>query len=215
MEAVKPGQVIGIDVAPDVLDAARAAAAGQNVTSVFFEQASVYALPYADGSFDAAYGHQVLQHPSDPGGALAELRRVLKTGGLLGVRDVDYASMIAAPDDPLLQRFFSVYDAVARRNGGEPNAGRYLRGWLQGAGFQDIAISADTWTYTDKRDTVNWGDSWAERVTRSAMAEQAVTYGIADQDQLEAIGEAWRRWARSPDAFLSMIHVAALGLNPA
>ncbi len=125
-------------MAVEVLERARVLAQEQNATNISFEEGSVYQLEFPNDTFDVAYGHQVLQHLSRPGDALAELRRVLKPDGLLAVRDSDYATMPFAPDDPRLDRFFEIYDAVARRNGGEPNAGRYLRGWLHEAGYVDV-----------------------------------------------------------------------------
>src|SRR5512132_3819445 len=42
--------------------AARADAAQRGLDNLRYEEASVYALPFADASFDVAYAHQVLQH---------------------------------------------------------------------------------------------------------------------------------------------------------
>jgi SAM-dependent methyltransferase len=44
-------------------------------------QASTTALPFADASFDVVYSFKVLPHVLDLGGALAEIRRVLRAGG--------------------------------------------------------------------------------------------------------------------------------------
>ena len=212
--AVSPGLVTGIDVSTDVLDKAKQLALEKGVTNVAFEEGNVYQLDFPDDSFDVAYGHQVLQHLGQPHDALRELRRVLKPAGLLGVRDSDYASMPFAPDDPRLDRFFEIYDAVARRNGGEPNAGRYLRGWLLKAGFVDVEITTTTWTYVAREDVENWGDSWAERVTDSNLGEQALAFGVASRAELEEVAAAWREWTTKPDAFFTLIQVAALGRNP-
>ena len=43
------------------------------------------ALPFADESFDAVITSEVLEHIQDDMGALAELRRVLRSGGVLAV----------------------------------------------------------------------------------------------------------------------------------
>lgn len=51
-------------------------------------------LPFADGSFDAAWCLGVLCTTSDKAGALAELRRVLRPGGRLGL-------LVFVADDPL------------------------------------------------------------------------------------------------------------------
>ena len=55
------------------------------------------------------------------------MRRVLRPGGRLAVRDSDYACFSWAPPDPRLDRWLALYRAVARRNGGEADAGRFLR----------------------------------------------------------------------------------------
>jgi SAM-dependent methyltransferase len=57
---------------------ARAAAKGLEVV-----QADAQRLPFQDGSFDAATMISMLHHVDDPGAALAEGRRILRTGGRL------------------------------------------------------------------------------------------------------------------------------------
>ena len=69
------------------------------------EIGNVYALAYADDSFDVAHAHQVLQHLSDPVAALVEMRRVVRSGGLVAARDADYAAMTWYPADPRLDRW--------------------------------------------------------------------------------------------------------------
>jgi SAM-dependent methyltransferase len=41
-----------------------------------------YVLPFPDGDFDFVYSTSVMEHVLDPGGALAEIARVLRLGGL-------------------------------------------------------------------------------------------------------------------------------------
>lgn len=43
--------------------------------------ASVYALPFSDGEFDTVLCISVLEHLEEPGRAIAEIKRVLKSGG--------------------------------------------------------------------------------------------------------------------------------------
>lgn len=47
-------------------------------------QADAEALPFEDGSFDSVLAHSSIQHMRRPDVALAEMRRVLRTGGKLG-----------------------------------------------------------------------------------------------------------------------------------
>ncbi|MEX2228937.1 MAG: methyltransferase domain-containing protein [Dehalococcoidia bacterium] len=212
--AVAPGEVVGIDVVDEVLTQARAHAAGAARANVRFEQASVYALPYEDATFDAAHAHQVLQHLSRPADALREIRRVLRPGGIIGVRDADYATMSGWPRSPALDRWLDVYHRVATRNGADADAGRRIRSWLREAGFADIELFPTVELYVEA-EAADWGNSWAERVLHSSLAEQALAYGVATRDELEAIAAGWRAWARADGALFMFVQIAALARRPA
>jgi ubiquinone/menaquinone biosynthesis C-methylase UbiE len=80
---VSPGQVIGVDIEESQFAKARGQAEQEGL-NIEFQKASISHLPFSDGYFDAVFSHAVLQHLTNPEAALAELRRVLKPGGLLG-----------------------------------------------------------------------------------------------------------------------------------
>lgn len=202
---VVPGRVVGMDRAANVIEQAAALAAQEGVAATF-EQGDVYALGYEDASFDVVHAHQVLQHLSDPVAALRELRRVLRPGGVLAVRDGDYSSFSWAPIDPLLDRWLEIYRAVARHNYAEPDAGRFLKKWALEASFTDVVATSSTWTYSDPESCAWWADLWADRSTISPLAEQAVAYGLSDPAELAAIATGWRAWATKADAFFMVPH---------
>ena len=91
--AVAPfvGEVIGVDLVPELLDAARRDAP-PNAT---FVEADMTALPFESSSFDLACSRRTLHHVSRPELALAELARVTKPHGRIFVDDQ------IAPADPL------------------------------------------------------------------------------------------------------------------
>ena len=213
--AVAPGETVGIEVVPDVLVQAREHAASEGVTTVRFEEASVYDLPYEDASFDVAHAHQVLQHLTRQEDAAREVLRVLKPGGLFAVRDADYATMIAWPRSPQLDRWLEVYHQVATKNGADADAGRRLGAWLRAAGFVDIATTGTAVIFATPEETQNWGYSWAERTVQSSFGKQAVEYGFASAQELEEIAAVWRAWADDPDAFFTYTNVEVIGVKPA
>lgn len=126
-ELVPHGSVTGVDFAETVLETARAHARGRGITNLTYEAVDANALPYADGSFDVVFCHQVLQHVKDPVGILKEMRRVAKPGGVVAAREADYKSFAWFPEPEWLDRWLELYRRVARACGGQPDAGRYVR----------------------------------------------------------------------------------------
>jgi ubiquinone/menaquinone biosynthesis C-methylase UbiE len=205
-ERVAPGRVTGIDASPEVIAEAEREAKARRAPGVTFATGDVYALEFSDATFDVVHAHQVLQHLTDPVGALREMRRVLRPGGVLAVRDSDYAAFTWAPADAGLDRWLELYHAVTRRNGAEADAGRYLLGWVQRAGFSDAVATSSTWTFATPDDRQWWCGLWADRCEQSSFAHQAVEYGLAAPAELREIARAWRAWAAHDDGFFVVLH---------
>ena len=204
-ERVRPGRVIGIDASDDVI--AEAAAAGSTAGSaVEFRVDNAYALDLEDDSVDVVHAHQVLQHLVDPVAALEEWGRVCRPGGIIAARDADYAAFVWFPERPLLDRWLEIYRAAHRANGSEPDAGRRLLSWAHGSGVGDVVASASMWCFARPEDRAWWAGLWADRMTTSAVARQAVHEGLSTEDELDDIAAAWRDWAGEPDAWFAVPH---------
>ncbi len=201
---VAPGTVVGIDAAADAIAAATAVNADPD--RVEFRVGDVYALDAEADTFDVVHAHQVLQHLSDPVAALREMRRVVAPGGVVAARDGDYEAFSWAPGNPLLIRWNELYHQITAHNDAEANAGRYLLGWAQQAGFTDVTPSSSTWTFADPDSRAWWGGLWADRVVESSFAAQALEYELSDRDELTAIAAAWRAWAEQPDGWFAVLH---------
>jgi len=200
---VAPGIVVGIDLEATVIRQAAQASTEDNVT---FQIGDVYALPFADCSFDVVHAHQLLQHLADPVQALMEMRRVLRPGGLVAVRDADYAGFVWYPADALLDRWLRLYHELTAHNGAQADAGRRLLSWVQAAGFSDAVMTSATWTFADPDARSWWGGLWADRVELSDFAQQAVGYELSTPHELAAIAEAFRRWIDQPDGAFIVAH---------
>jgi SAM-dependent methyltransferase len=201
---VRPGHVIGIDAADDVI--AEATKAAGPIGNLEFRVGSVYDLAFDDASFDVVHAHQVLQHLTDPVAALREMRRVLRAGGVLAVRDSDYGAFTWAPADPLLDRWLELYHQVTARNGADADAGRHLLGWVRQAGFTTTHATTNSWVFDDPDARAWWGGLWADRCELTTFAEQAVAYGFSDPVELATIATAWRGWAARPDGRFAVPH---------
>jgi len=213
-ELVAPGRVLGIDASADVVAQADELRRERGVPNVSFRVDDVYGLGLEDASFDVVHAHQVLQHLSDPVAALTEMRRVLRPGGVVAVRDGDYAAFVWAPENPEIERWLELYHQVTARNGGEADAGRHLLGWVRRAGFVDAVAGSSTWTFSDPESRAWWGGTWADRVASSALADQALEYGLSDRGELARLAAGWRRWIDEPDGVFIVVHGEVLARCP-
>ena len=198
--------VVAVEVSEDAAALTRAELERQGVSNAEVRVADVHALDLADDSFDVVHAHQVLQHVADPVAALREMGRVTRSGGVVGVRDSDYAAFAWYPRLPGLDRWLALYQAAARANGGEPDAGRHLLAWAHAAGMSDVTASASAWCFATPESRAWWGGMWAERVTGTALGEQLVGHGLATLAELEEVAGAWRAWAADPDGWISVPH---------
>jgi SAM-dependent methyltransferase len=206
-ERVSPGgSVTALERTAEALDLSRAEAARRSAVAVDFTVGDVTALDLPDDGYDVVHAHQVLQHLADPVAALRELRRVCRPGGLVAVRDADYATMTWFPQSAELERWLALYEAVARRNGGEPDAGRRLKAWALEAGFAEVTASGSVWCYASDEDLAWWTGTWAERVTASTFATSALEHGLADRDELKRLAAGWRRFGEDPRAWFLVPH---------
>ncbi|MGH9111891.1 MAG: class I SAM-dependent methyltransferase, partial [Acidimicrobiales bacterium] len=194
---VAPGRVVGVDVAAGVVERARATAREQGVDNVEFVVGDLDDLEpdRLGGSFDVVHAHQVLQHLIDPVGAMRTMAGLAAGGGLVAARDSDYPAMSWAPPSAGLDRWLDLYVEVTRSNDAHADAGRHLPRWAREAGLGDVRYTTSTWTFATPEDRTWWGDLWAERVVSSALAGQAMAYGLAARADLDEVAEAWRAWS--------------------
>lgn len=205
-QRVQPARVLGVDPAEDAVTAAQEAIAAAGIDNVEARTGDVYALDLPDGSFDVVHAHQVLQHLTDPVAALREMRRVCRPGGVVAARDSVYRAMSWFPLDPRLDRWLEVYCAVAEHNGGEPDAGSRLTTWAAAAGFTSVTSSASAWCYATPEERAWWGGLWADRITTTRLADQAIELGLASSAELADLADAWRSWAAADHAWFAVLH---------
>ncbi|WP_371582156.1 class I SAM-dependent methyltransferase [Streptomyces sp. NBC_01314] len=138
------GRLSAIDLAEENvgLAAARMSSgrSGRSGRSVEARQGDILNLPYADDTFDAVWCANTTQYLDDEEilRALGELRRVVRPGGIVAVKDLDAALITVRPADPFL------FTDFFRRAAGAPGYARQLlrtrdlHRWLAAAGLVSV-----------------------------------------------------------------------------
>jgi SAM-dependent methyltransferase len=129
--------VVGVDLAPEAVEFARAQYASENLR---FEQASCTALPHADGSFDLVVAFEVIEHLEDWRAFLTESRRVLATSGQLVVSTPNklYYTESRGPQgaNPFHVHEFCFEEFRAELNSVFPHVCLFLENHVEGFTFQ-------------------------------------------------------------------------------
>ena len=84
-ETVPSAEVVGVDMAPAMVDRARRKLRG--TPSVSFRRADAHALPFGNERFDVVVSASTFHYLGRPAVALAEATRVLRPGGRLVILD--------------------------------------------------------------------------------------------------------------------------------
>jgi ubiquinone/menaquinone biosynthesis C-methylase UbiE len=213
------GKTIGLDISLDVLQKAQALATeasipSQGPGSVIFEQGNVLEhLPYPDDTFDIVYSSQVFGHlspPDQPQRALAEIRRVLRPGGVLATSDA--ADQHFYPRSLGLDRLWVQNSGHAIRKGapeGDPT-GTIMPVLFRSAGFDDIRIGAGT-TVFQGPEARKWlaGRGAGQMKKGDPFRQSWLDVGITGEEIEEALS-AVGKWAEMEDAWYAALQCEML-----
>jgi SAM-dependent methyltransferase len=139
LASAQPAEVAGVDPSEGFLAFARTRA-----PQAEFHVGDAQALPFEDGSFDAAVSSLVFNFVPDAAKAAGEMRRVVRPGGTAAAYVWDYAGEMQ-----LMRRFWAAAVALDPAAGALDEAIRFslcrpdaLRALWTAAGLQDVEVRA-------------------------------------------------------------------------
>ena len=127
------GKAYGLDFTPEMLELARRNAVEADATNVEFLDGHIEAIPLPDASVDVVISNCVINLSPDKPAVFAEVFRVLRPGGRIGVSDVVTEDRLT--DDERIERG-SYVGCIA----GALPVSEYERG-LRDVGFVDVSIA--------------------------------------------------------------------------
>lgn len=203
------GSIVATDISPEILEKAKGYAKEGGVESkVQFQTADVYNLPFKDGEFDIVHASMVLSHLSDAITAYKEMLRVTSPGGVVANRESDLTAWSYHPRLPGLENFHRILLATHKVAGGNITAGPQMLSWALAAGAkrEDIEVGCGTWMYATPEERAIWGGSMAERIRDGGMTKKIREMGLASEEEIREMGDAWDEWIRTEDACHGSLH---------
>ena len=198
--AVNPGEVHGIDKEESQIDVARNVAKAGGHQNAFFHVGDVTALPFEDNFFDVAHCHAVLMHVPDTSATLAEVKRVLKPGGIIASREMFVSCSFLSPQDGGMDDAWAVFSDLLAANGGHPEMGTALKDTFLQTGFDNVRAGASFDFFGTKEDiefVYGFIRDWF--YTPDVMAA-AIKLGFATQEQFDGWRKELDLWRDHPGA---------------
>jgi SAM-dependent methyltransferase len=204
------GEVVGIDVSASMLTVARERATAAEC-SIRFSVGDALSLHEPDASFDAARSERTLQWLTDPEAAVAQLARVLRPGGRIGLIDTDWSTLrLDVGDDDIAAKVSAALRVERRR---PSNIGSRLLGLLRSAGFRDASATAATqvWTEWDPNDSPAPDGCFS----MESLADDLVAAGELNSDDTDGFVATIREAARQGHFFMSLAMFAVIASKAA
>ena len=203
-KAVDPGEMHGVDMEESQIDVARSVAEMGGQSNAIFHVGDVTELPFEDGFFDVAHGHNVLMHIPDTAAVLAEVKRVLKPGGIISCREMIGGSCFTHPDFGVIRKAWDMFEDLLSADDGHPQMGKDLKGHVLDAGFTNPRVTGSFDIFSTPADIAfiyEFANKW---FLSPEIAEAAIKYGASTRELCDRIGDAYARWKDVPGAYCAL-----------
>ena len=201
---IAPASAVGCDLEAGMIARATQLADDAGVGNVSFRTANILDLPFANDEFDVVFSSAVTEHLRNPQGAVAELARVAKPGGLVAITRTDWTGPLMSPDSPAMERFFTWLEAGFNAQGGSMNSGRHIRSMTRAAGLEDVEFFAGYINATTRERVHALVSDYTQWMDNMDIFQQLIRDGRLTAQALADTRAAMWQWADHPDAYLGV-----------
>jgi SAM-dependent methyltransferase len=200
------GRIVGIDLSPHMVAAARRVAREQGLGErITFQVGDCLALEETDAACDVVIAHTLMSHVPAPQTVLAEAARVVRPGGMVAIFDIDPASLTFGTEDPEYgERMESAISGALLAN---PRLMRTMPLLLRRAGLE--LVDSLAWVISE----IGRGDFWVGALDSFLVLVPEA--GVLSVDEIQAFVEAQRRASAEGTFFASANYYAYLATRTA
>ena len=217
-DAIAPGTLLGLDMEETQVEMANAAARAGGHDNASFQAGDATDLPFDDDSFDVVHCHALLNHAPGTQAVLAEVKRVLKPGGLFAAREAFCDSCFFEPARDIGgisgETVWATFVRLLGANGGHPQMGRELKAAFVEAGFVEVRASASFETYDTVEDLAFLHGLIVGWFFSPLTMQAAIKHGLASEEQFERWRRSLDEWTDEPGAFAGFAWGEAIGRKP-
>ena len=117
---------------------------------VDIQVADAMQLPFQENAFDGAFVCWLLEHVQNPVGILKEIKRVLKSEGIIYCNEVFNSTFYCHPYSPSTLKYWFEFNDFQYSLKGDPFVGGKLANYLLAAGYQNVSTKVLTHQYDNR-----------------------------------------------------------------
>lgn len=183
------GLAVGVDISSAMIESAVNRAAKR--PGCEFKVADACAVPYPDNFFDAARSERLFLYLPDRLAAIREMKRVVKTGGIVCLMDTDIDSTAIYSKNPHLARKMTSLVAASMPN---PNSARELPSLAKQAGLKDIKVETFSASTPHQFFLRAIAASLVTAAENGLALRSEVDEFLSEQAALHATGDFFQMW---------------------
>jgi SAM-dependent methyltransferase len=190
------GHVVGVEMAPELLAAARRYVDDEQFQNVALQLGDAYKSGLAPASFDLVHERFVLPHVADPAAFIQSMLELARPGGIVALQEPDHSSWNYWPICDEWPRLLHILEsALALR--GDINIGRRTFQLAKEAGLTDVHVRSGVVALQDNHPYMTM-----PLVAAAAMRQAMLGAGLTNDAELGALQEAVARHAASPETMM-------------